>query len=412
MKTILQLSIFILIFPPYSFALRPSEVVVVANTRVEESIRLAAYYMNARSIPDSNLVKVSTSVNEVLDRDEFQDEIRRPVREKITTLQRDKRIRAIVSIYGIPLKIRHDDRVDPEKVKRIQQRKKQLQALEDKKLSTTGRDIAPLDHEIQQAKLQLDLLKRMDTRAAVDSELALVLADGYPLDSWLPNPYFLGFQGKDNLISKNKVLIASRLDGPVPWIVQRVIDDSIAAEKEQLKGQACFDARWNNTDQENLQGYLLYDNSIHQAAISLDKTARLPVTLNHREALFQRGDCPNTAVYCGWYSLANYIDAFEWAQGSVGYHIASAECKTLRQPNSNVWCKRMLEMGIAATIGPVYEPYVQGFPLPEIFFTKLAEGYLSLGETYLISLPYLSWQMVLVGDPLYRPFKPTDGSGK
>jgi hypothetical protein len=29
---------------------------------------------------------------------------------------------------------------------------------------------------------------------------------------------------------------------------------------------------------------------------------------------------------------------------------------------------------------------------------------LSLAECYLISLPYLSWQMVLIGDPLYLPF--------
>jgi hypothetical protein len=27
---------------------------------------------------------------------------------------------------------------------------------------------------------------------------------------------------------------------------------------------------------------------------------------------------------------------------------------------------------------------------------------LTLAESYLVSLPYLSWKMVLVGDPLYR----------
>ena len=68
----------------------------------------------------------------------------------------------------------------------------------------------------------------------------------------------------------------------------------------------------------------------------------------------------------------------------------------------------MLEEGAAATIGPVYEPFVQAFPPPDLFFSKLTEGFLTLGEVYLISLPFLSWQMVLIGDPLYRPF----GSGK
>ncbi len=118
--------------------------------------------------------------------------------------------------------------------------------------------------------------------------------------------------------------------------------------------------------------------------------------------MFQKGDCPNTALYCGWYSLARYVDAFTWARGSVGYHIASSECTTLKNENSQVWCKKMLDNGIAATIGPVGEPYVQAFPVPEIFFNFLTEGYLTLAESYLVSLPYLSWKMVLVGDPLYK----------
>jgi len=123
--------------------------------------------------------------------------------------------------------------------------------------------------------------------------------------------------------------------------------------------------------------------------------------------IFQPGDCPESALYCGWYSLSRYVDAFTWVRGAIGYHIASGECTTLKRPESQVWCKRMLERGIAATIGPVNEPYVQAFPLPELFFPLLTEGYLSLGETYLITLPFLSWQMVLIGDPLYQPFQPT-----
>ena len=43
-------------------------------------------------------------------------------------------------------------------------------------------------------------------------------------------------------------------------------------------------------------------------------------------------------------------------------------------------------------------------PVPEMFFTLLVEGYLTLSECYAASTPWLSWRMVLVGDPLYRPF--------
>ncbi len=63
-----------------------------------------------------------------------------------------------------------------------------------------------------------------------------------------------------------------------------------------------------------------------------------------------------------------YVDAFKWQPGAVGYHIASSECSTLKAAGSQVWCKMMLEKGVAATLGPVGEPYLQAFPPPEVFF--------------------------------------------
>ena len=64
----------------------------------------------------------------------------------------------------------------------------------------------------------------------------------------------------------------------------------------------------------------------------------------------------------------------------------------------------MLEEGAAAVLGPVNEPYVQAFPVPELFFRFLLDGYWTLSESYALSEPFLSWQMILIGDPLYRPF--------
>jgi uncharacterized protein (TIGR03790 family) len=256
--------------------------------------------------------------------------------------------------------------------------------------------------ESEDAK-QLSQDEKMDTRAAVDSELALVLTDDYSLEGWLPNPYFLGFREQSTLLKRDAVLMVSRLDGPAPATVRRLVDDALLAEKEGLQGRAYFDARWPKPADNKLEGYALYDASLHAATENLRKSGRMEVRLDERNELFQPGDCPKAALYCGWYSLGRYVDAFDWVRGAIGFHIASSECVTLKQKDSPVWCKRMLEDGVAATIGPVYEPYVQGFPLPELFFTALTEGYLSLGESYLISLPFLSWQMVLIGDPLYRP---------
>ncbi|MGB2865090.1 MAG: TIGR03790 family protein [Sedimentisphaerales bacterium] len=67
-------------------------------------------------------------------------------------------------------------------------------------------------------------------------------------------------------------------------------------------------------------------------------------------------------VYCGWYSLKKYVDAFEFVDGAIGYHIASFEAVNLRDPNSSQWCPSMLIDGITATFGAVSEPYLHSFP--------------------------------------------------
>lgn len=392
--------------PNLVLALAPDEVAVIANTRANDSLSLAKYYMQQRAIPAENLIKIRTTWKESCNRQQYQDDIAEPVKKAVQKLQQHKRIRCLVNMYGVPLKIRPPvlDLDDEDQVKQLKKKIRQ----EQNKLKIAQKDEhSQLKSLIDSLKLQIKLLQQTDTRAAVDSELALVLTDSYPLENWLPNPYFLGFQRQKTLLQRDTVLIVSRLDGPNPDTVRRIIDDSIAVERKGLQGKAYFDARWAKPDKKKkLSGYALYDAAIHKAAEVVKQDRAMEVLLNDKSALFTAGDCPDAALYCGWYSLSKYVDAFTWVPGAVGFHIASGECATLKQEKSQVWCKRMLEEGVAATVGPVYEPYVQAFPLPDIFFSKLTEGYLTLGETYLISLPFLSWQMVLIGDPLYKPFSP------
>ncbi|WP_310599417.1 TIGR03790 family protein [Desulfobulbus sp.] len=354
--------------PPAAWALAPEEVAVVVNTEVGDSLELAKYYMQRRRIPDDHLIRLRVAANERCSRHEYDKRIREPVRQALAKLDPERRIRCLVVMYGVPLAV------------------------------------LPIPTK-QEDEPQAQGVKG-ETAAAVDSELALVLADDYPLAGWLPNPYFIGFGGKATQLARDSVLIVGRLDGPDPATVRRIIDDTLYAEQKGLRGRAYFDARWPKPADTKLDGYAMYDASIHAAAEGVRASGRMGVRLDDKEQLFQPGDCPKAALYCGWYSLSHYVDAFDWVRGAIGYHIASGECATLKGKDSQAWCKRMLEHGVAATIGPVNEPYVQAFPLPELFFTQLVEGYLSLGETYLVSLPFLSWQMVLIGDPLYQPFSP------
>ena len=340
-------------------ALAPDEVMVIANRNASASIGLARYYMEKRNIPRENLIQLWITDRETCSREAYETKVVPRVRR---ALEGRSEIRALVTLYGVPLRI--------------------------------GGTAAPAGHNRDS--------RNWDTGAAFDSELSLVRHSGYTVNFWQPNPFYLGFRNRKLLVTQSDVLMVGRLDGSSPALVRRIIDDTLFAEENGLRGKMYLDARWKEPGEKKVKGYGLYDRSLHKVARHHREKGILPVELDDKQALFGEGACPQTALYCGWYSLANYVDAFEWTRGSVGYHMASSECTTLKKPGSRVWCKNILENGAVATIGPVGEPYIQGFPLPEIFFNLLTEGHLTLGEAYLVALPYLSWKMVLVGDPLYR----------
>lgn len=389
-----------------SAELFPEEILVVANKKAARSVGLAGYYMQQRNIPSDNLLQVWITDKEVCSRKEYEKSLVAPVRRYLQKEGRS-RIRCLVLVYGVPLKVKSPELSGKEK-RVFQKILQQKQNIADKLQISDSGDRERLEEELKRIKQKIrNEQSRRNMGASVDSELALVQVEKYSLSMWIPNPFCLQFQNRqDELpVKKKQVLFVSRLDGPDPQTVKRIIDDSLQAEKKGLQGRAYFDARWSKPEQgKKLSGYALYDNSVHRAAKFLQQIDVMEVNKESTEHLFQPGDCPQTALYCGWYSLARYVDAFTWEAGSIGYHIASSECTTLKG-KSQVWCKRMLEKGVAATLGPVSEPYVQAFPLPEIFFRVLLDGFWSLGECYFLSLPYLSWKMVLVGDPLYRPFK-------
>jgi len=249
------------------------------------------------------------------------------------------------------------------------------------------------------------LYDKSQTMAAVDSELTLIIAGSYQKNGWLPNPFNLRFE-RLPVISKvrAKTLMVGRLDGPTPATARRLVDDALEVEKAGLNGVFYLDAR-GLTGQATPGNYVWFDQHLLHLSDLLKKYSEMKVVLDKQPGLFPPGSCPDAALYCGWYSLANYVPAFKWNKGAVGYHVASSEATTLKQPGANVWCKRMLEEGVAATLGPVAEPYLFSFPLPDRFFPLLMTGKLTLLEVYFLTVPQVSWMQVLIGDPLYQPFK-------
>jgi len=244
--------------------------------------------------------------------------------------------------------------------------------------------------------------------AAVDSELSLILRSPHQRVGWLPNPFFNYYNNWSYIkFLRKATIMVARLDASTPELAKRLVDDAIEIEKKGLKGVFYIDARGLSSDDKKTEGkdYGRFDRYLVNLHDVVKKYGSMPVVINDLPELFQDGDCPDAALYCGWYSLAEYVDAFKWQKGAVGFHIASGEAKTLKKAKSNVWCKRMIEDGVAATLGPVREPYLASFPRPDIFFPLLMTGKAPLLEVYYRTLPHLSWRQILIGDPLYTPFK-------
>jgi uncharacterized protein (TIGR03790 family) len=203
-------------------------------------------------------------------------------------------------------------------------------------------------------------------------------------------------------------MMVCRLDGPTPKIAQGLIDKAIKAEKTGLLGIAYIDSRGITNDKQPYSlGY--FDQTLRDLAMLLRFRTTLEVKEERTEALFAAGSCPQTAIYCGWYRLKGFVDSFDFVDGAIGYHIASWEAIDLRDANSTEWCPALLTHGVTATLGAVAEPYLSAFPKPNEFFAELLDDK-CLVEAFYRTQPACSWQLVLIGDPLYRPFK--SGLGK
>jgi uncharacterized protein (TIGR03790 family) len=353
--------------------------------------------MRIRGIPPKNLLELWVTDRESCSREDYERKVLTRVREFIKKNDPLRNIRCLLTVFGLPLKIAPPSmsRAEKEEVEKLKREQgalvvkiKALRPVEKNELARLRRESVELENRIRG-------LTKSDHRSSFDSELAMVMVEDYNLKGWIPNPLFIGFRDRKPPIGKGSVLMVSRLDGPTEEVVRRIMRDSLETEKQGLKGTAYFDARWPKRGEQKREkrkeksGYGYYDGSIHLIAEKIQALGSMPVVVDDKPELFQPGDCPDAALYCGWYSLAKYVDAFEWKAGAVGYHIASSECTTLKQENSQVWCKRMLEEGVAATLGPVGEPYVQSFPVPEVFFGLLTDGRLALAECYMLSLPFL-----------------------
>jgi len=404
-------TLLILLMCTAAAALEPNEILVVVNKDIPSSVELGQYYCQCRNVPKKNMLALNLGkeLTDTISREDYNGKIAEPIRKRLSDDKSSREIKCLLTTYGVPYKVgpRKPLADQLELLKPLEenaaQYEKQLADAKANSLPTNEQN--KIKRNLVIAQGEIDRIQGKETDASVDSELSMVLFDDYELYRWQPNQL-----NKKNRFPEEMILtiMVSRLDGPTPQIVRGLIYKAITAETYGLNGVVYIDSR-GMPDDKQPNSFAHFDQGIRDLAVLLRFRTNLEVKEEQTNKLFEPGSCPRTAIYCGWYSLRKYVDAFDFVDGAIGYHIASLEATELRNPNSSEWCPSMLTHGVTATLGAVAEPYLEAFPKPEEFFLELIEGK-CLVEAFYRTQPFCSWRLVLIGDPLYTPFKKQPGA--
>lgn len=366
-----------------------AHLLVVYNSKDPSSKELAEYYAVRRDIPPERILGIACSTQEEITRDDYEATVREPIISYIyrknwmsrrsvqvqlggrmfdLLLATRNDIWAMVLMRGVPLRIAGD----------------------------------PNRHGSMQTIGALQ-----NNAAAVDSELALLPIFGLPEGGFVPNPFF--DRAVTGLVRvgpelATQLILVTRLDGPRPADVRRMIDDSIYAEENRLAGLAVIDTR-GLTDVKN--NYTVGDNWLRDSWQMLARSGWSIELDQNPDVLPPTDPCNHVAFYLGWYhegACGPWVtppDRFE--RGAIAYHLHSFSATTVRSATDQ-WVGPLIAHGAAATMGCVYEPYLDLTPHLHIFTRRLLDGDYFAEAAY-ASQRALSWMVTVVGDPLYRPFK-------
>ena len=351
--------------------------IVLYNKAVSDSVELAKFYAQQRGIAPDHLIELTCSTEEEISREEYAATIAEPLREIFKqrhwwTLSESPGqapsvtasvIHFVAIIKGVPLKIR----------------------------STTA-------YRGDQPRSRLPGSRN---EASVDSELAVLGLYSRQISGPTTNPYFQSFRAINDFEKNATLLLVCRLDAPTAATVRGMIVDSIATEKSGLWGRAYVDGA-----HKTAAGFAAGDEWLAEVATQLHKVGN-PVVYDDTPAIFPDAyPITECALYYGWY--ADHVAGpftrpdFRFLPGAIAVHIYSFSARSLRDPNAN-WVASLVSKGAAASLGNVYEPYLQLTSHLDTFNNRLLHGF-TFAESAYMSMPALSWMSVMVGDPLYRPY--------
>ena len=330
----------LLLLGPAVLALEPDEILIIANANHSGSLSIAQYYCAKRGVPVDNILTLplGSELSYTITRTNYDKQLAEPIRERLLTPGGGKQIKCLLTTYGVPIKVERRGSLEgqEDKLNRLrglaEQEKNRIERLNNNGPGKSAGQKENANRKLLQLQSEIDRITGKETGASVDSELSMVLFGNYELYRWKPNI----LKNNAPYLSLNTLMVC-RLDGPGEATSKGLVDKAITAEKTGLKGIAYIDSRGIAGDRNPYSaGY--FDQSLRDLAVLTRLRTNIDIQEERTENLFAAGACPRTAIYCGWYSLRKYIDAFDFVDGAIGYHISSLEAVELRDAESSQWC--------------------------------------------------------------------------
>jgi len=325
------------------------DVVVIVNDASATSTAIGTYFQVARSIPDIQMIHISTPEMETVTRAVFESDIRSPVENYLQANNLASTTNYIVTTKGVPLRVNGTD-------------------------GQTG------------------------TKASVDQELMLILGS---------NASFIGGGGSPMNAYKDKnerfssvaygYYLVTRLTGYTIQDVENLIDRSDVATTTNA-GIFVLDVSPNH----DISGYQQVNDWMRAAAPIL--TAKgYSVTLDETNT-YLTGQT-NVLGYYSWGSndccdTNNAIPGNTWVNGAIGETAVSFGGRSFTTGTSygQSLVADWIAEGITGISGYVYEPFIMALAHADTLFDRYTDGY-NLADSYSMANFNLSWQQVVVGDP-------------
>jgi uncharacterized protein (TIGR03790 family) len=350
-----------------------ANVLLVLNESSPASLEIGQYYAEKRQVPPGNIVRLKLPVQDAIERNAYDRLLEAPLAAWFEANSAHDRILYIVLTKGVPLRIS----------------------------GTTGAE---------------------GTTASVDSELSLLYrkmtSQAVPAVGSVANPYFLADSPVTSAVKfsheARDIYLVTRLDGFTVADVRGLIDRAVGAVQQ---GKVVLDGKqggpdqggtWLQTAADRLKAMGFGDRVVHDATEKV-LTGIQPVL--------------------GYYSWGSNDSAIRirhfgmgFSPGALAGMFVSSDGRTFTEPPASwqlgAWGEQdsyyagspqslagdLVREGVTGVAGHVSEPFLEATIRPDILFPAYFSGF-NLAESFYLAMPYLSWQTVVVGDPLCAPFR-------